>query len=209
MKNFLLTILLLAGFSAYTQDYTEKWGFQVGIGHYPASIVNPAVGPFRPGLQLGISRKWNEHPKHQFIQSFNAGYFYHRYVQGALQFYSELGYKAKLSKTFAVQPLMLGGGYVLSIINQTSLRWNNTDGKYEEIKFPTRHNWMVTLGPSLFWQPSFKLMDRPVTISLDYRLQVQGIFINNSAPVIAYAPLRLGIILPISQSRTFPGSPRF
>ena len=97
---------------------------------------------------------------------------------------------------------MLGGGYVLSFVNQNSLRWNESLMQYEEIRVPIRHNWLISVGPSVSWNLPAILWGRSVALFLDYRLQVQGIFINNTAPVIAYAPLRLGISLPISNIQT-------
>jgi len=35
-------------------------------------------------------------------------------------------------------------------------------------------------------------------VFIDYRLQVQGIFIQNTVPVVAYTPLKVGIAIPLN-----------
>ena len=96
MKKFLLGILFLTAYSLHAQYFSEKWSMHAALGHYPASIANPAVLPFRPGLHIGLGIRWNKHPKHQFVQAFQLGYISHKYIQRAIQLYSAFGYQLSL-----------------------------------------------------------------------------------------------------------------
>jgi hypothetical protein len=95
----------------------------------------------------------------------------------------------------------LGGGYVMSVSDIESLKWNAATQQYEIEKFPIRHNWMISIGASLSKETNLILLhNRKTTFFVDYRLQVQGVFVKETVPVIAYSPLRIGLSFPMQEN---------
>jgi len=202
MKQFLLVLILCWSTFLLAQEDIEsatKWRAYVGISQNPAVLVVPKFNPIHPGIQLGGIYQWNSSQKHRFIQYLNGGFVYHKQVQKAVQLYSEIGYELKLNR-FSIVPLAIGGGYVFSISDLTTLKWNAATLEYETVKTAIRHNWMISLGPSLSYE--IKFSQRPMNVFLDYRLQVQGIFVKETSPFIAYAPIRIGVSVPLSKTNT-------
>lgn len=201
MKQFLLIIIL--GWSTFVfaqEDKTApaKWRAYASISQNPAALLVPNFNPIHPGIQIGTIYQWNNHQKHRFIQYLNGGFVYHKHVQKAVQLYTEIGYELRLNR-FSIVPVALGGGYVLSISDLTTLKWNPTTTEYEEIKTSVRNNWIISLGPSLGYETKWMISERPISFFLDYRIQVQGVLIEESSPFIAYAPIRIGVSVPFSK----------
>ena len=185
----------MLGVSAFAQDSaaSEKLHFHLSLGHYPASLIVPSFSTIHPGVNAGVTIKWNNSQRHQFIQSGNLGFFYHRDLQKAVQLFTEVGYKLKMDNGLAITPLAIGGGYVMSVSDINSLNWNSVTSQYEVDKFPVRHNWMISLGPSVSFETPWTLIkNRKTTFFVDYRLQIQGVFVQETVPMIAYAPVRVG-----------------
>ena len=177
---------------------TEKWQMQISIGQFPASLLVPRFSPLHLGTHVGLAYHWNQHPVHRFVQTAQLGYFFHRDLQHAVQAYTEIGYQARLKNGLNITPLALGGGYVMSIQDMATLNWNPTTEQYERDNFPLRHNWMISLGVSLSYETPWVLIkDRKMGFFVDYRMQVQGIVVRRTVPVIAYSPLKLGVFFPL------------
>lgn len=195
MRIILLCLALMLGVSAFAQDSaaSEKLHFHFSLGHYPASLIVPSFSTIHPGVNAGVTMRWNNNQRHQFIQSGNLGFFYHRDLQKAIQLFTEVGYRLKMDNGLAITPLAIGGGYVMSVSDINSLNWDSVTNQYEEDKFPVRHNWMISLGPSISFETPWALIkNRQTTFFVDYRLQIQGVFVRETVPVIAYAPVRIG-----------------
>ncbi len=200
MRIIFLYLALLLGYSAFAQEGTpnDKWRIHASVGHYPASLIIPSFSTIHPGLNAGVTYQWNKHARHQILQSGNLGFFYHRDLQKAIQVFTELGYNLKFDKGFAITPFALGGGYIMSVSDIESVKWNTSSQQYEEEKFPVHHNWMISLGASVSMETKLILFkDRKTTFFVDYRLLVQGVFVRETVPVIAYSPVRIGISIPL------------
>jgi hypothetical protein len=200
MRIIFLYLALLLGKVAFAQEETstDKWRIHASVGHYPASLIVPSFSTIHPGINAGVTYQWNNHTRHQIFQSGNLGFFYHRDLQKAIQVFTELGYNLKFDKGFAITPLALGGGYIMSVSDIESVKWNETSQQYEQLKFPIQHNWMITLGASVSMETNlFIFKDRKTTFFADYRLLVQGVFVRETVPVIAYSPVRIGISIPL------------
>lgn len=199
-KQLLFLLLLLGSISIYGQESPSKWSAHLSIGQYPATLVAPNFSPIHPGINAGFTYQWNNNAKHRIIQSGNLAYFYHRDFQKALQLFTEIGYQLKLNNGLAITPFAIGGGYVLSIADLKTLDWNEDTKTYTLNKFPVRNNWLISLGFSLGYETPINIASRPVTFFLDYRLQIQGIIVQENIPVIAYAPIRIGISMPLQKN---------
>ncbi len=195
MRVIFLCLAMALGYGAFAQDEvrSDKLAFHLSVGQYPASLIVPSFSTIHPGVNAGVSMKWNKNKRHEFIQTGNLGFFYHRDLQKAFQLFTEVGYKLKLDNGLAITPLAIGGGYVMSVSDLNSLDWNAVTNQYEVDNFPVRHNWLISLGPSVSFETPWTIIkDKKTTFFLDYRLQIQGVFVQETVPVIAYAPLRVG-----------------
>lgn len=198
-KSFLtVAFFLVLGLSMHTShaQCVNKWRVGAGIGQYAAVIGFPSFHPIHAGVQVQASYQYNQHARHQFRQSFHLGGFYHRYFQTAVQLYTESQYEWHLKNGLSITPLALGGGYTASFSDMTTLKWNGTS--YEEVKLPMRNNFMISLGPGVAYELPWKVAQRPLSISLAYRLQIQGIIIQSAVPVVAYSSLQLGASVPLA-----------
>jgi hypothetical protein len=197
MKNiFLLCTFSLLAFSAKatsTDSSTCKWNTSLALGQYTAKLGLPNVAPLRLGLQAGVHRQWNKNAKRQFRQSIYLAEFKHRNLQTAIQLFTEFHYAFHYKKIM-FSPLMLGGGYVASIQDLSSIKWNGT--QYEKVGTQVKHNFLISLGSQLMYATPWKITHQPVSIFANYRMQVQGIFIQKTVPAIAYSSINLGMYLP-------------
>lgn len=200
MKRLLLLWLgLITWALAFAQSEgpppPPRWEVSVQAGQYPASLITPRFGALRPGVGVNMLRRWNSNPKHQLVQQATLDLVFHRQVQNALRLYTEAGYRFQADNGLQIAPLMLGGGYVLSMVQMTTLA-PDENGSYQVQNFPLRHNWLISLGPDLGYRWANARAGRGLALGLSYRIQVQGTFIQQTVPMIAYAPLWLRLTLP-------------
>ncbi len=199
MKKYIVLCCFLVCNSCmlFSQETFSRLSGHMAIGQYPASLVVPSFNPIHAGVNLGIDRQWNKSSKHQILQSANLAYFYHPEFQQGVQLFSELKYRLQLKNGLGITPFAMGGGYVLSISDLTTLEWDETTQTYTENKFSTRNNWLISLGGSISYATGVMIMERPLTFFADYRIQVQGIIVRENIPILPYAPVRLGVRFPI------------
>ncbi len=198
MKRIFLTILLGIGMP-HLWAQSESPIFQevsLHIGQFPASLAVPRFSAIHPGLGVSAWKYWGQNPKHRMVQELTLNYFYHRNLQHAIQIYTEGGYRFQLDNGLQFTPLMIGGGYVMGISDLTALVADE-NGNYREKAFPVRHNWMISLGPEVgYFLPDVR-DGKGLSVNLNYRIQVQGIFVQSTVPIVAYAPLWIRVGLPL------------
>lgn len=164
-----------------------RWRASLMLGQYSAKIGAPVFVPFRPGLQGNMAYQWNKNPRHQLRESFILTGFHHQYLQTAFQLYTEFQYEWHFLDKFWLTPLALGGGYVASISDMETFVWVNN--QYVSQKGLFRNNFLVSLGTSFGYQP---IKYAPFHLTAAYRLQIQGIIVRSTVPMIAYSSLQLG-----------------
>jgi hypothetical protein len=192
MKYLISALALILSISAQAQDST-RWRVTAGVGQYAAKLGLPSFGALHLGGQLGASYRLNKGTKHQLQLSGTLAGFYHRNFQKAWQAYSELQYELHFGK-LSITPMALGGGYVASVSDMSNFEWDGN--QYVAVSAPTRHNFLVSIGSTVGCETPFKIASKPVSLWLAYRMQVQGIIIQNAVPVVAYSSLQLGASLP-------------
>lgn len=198
--TFLLLMFLSVNLLAQNETPPDRLQYHISIGQYPASLGLPSFSALHPGVNAGATLRYTNHVRHQVNQTANIGYFYHKNLQQAIQLFTEINYTMKFGNGFAITPLSAGGGYVLAIPNMTTLEWNTTTQQYEEVH-PIRHNWLISIGASASWETNLILIhNRKTTFFFDYRLQVQGVFVQETIPVIAYTPIRIGLSFPFKEN---------
>lgn len=197
---FLLSMFLNVNLLAQEGTPPDRLQYHISIGQYPASLGLPSFSALHPGVNTGVTLRYTDHIRHQVNQTANIGYFYHKNLQQAIQVFTEGNYTMKFGNGLAITPFSIGGGYVLSIPNMTTLEWNTSTQQYEETT-KVRHNWLISIGASASWETNFILIhNRKTTFFVDYRLQVQGTFVQETIPVIAYTPIRIGMSFPFKEN---------
>lgn len=162
---------------------------------YPfSSFANLFKKEFHPGVEFGYGFNWKTAPKHDWYQTFKAGYFYHRFVQHAIPLSTQLGYRYKLNP-FQLSAA-LGAGYLHSIPATAVLQLSD-DGTYEKAKGIGRGQALFnfTLGAQYI---IYKQKQRPISIFLDYQQQVQTPFIQSYVPLLPYNSIAFGISVPLN-----------
>ncbi|RMG54175.1 MAG: hypothetical protein D6722_29435 [Bacteroidetes bacterium] len=197
ISTLIFCLLCFGAVSLRAQEAPARWAIRLDLAQHPASLAVPRFNPLHPGLRAGLVYHWNQHPRHRLKQGAYLGYFYHQHLQHAAQLYTELSYEWVLGQGVRLTPLALGGGYVLSVSDAPSVTWDPSSQGYVSQAFPARSNWLLSLGSELAFSPGWEIARRPFTLALTYRIQVQGVFMRENIPVMAYAPLMLGLSLPL------------
>lgn len=199
IRNYFLLLLCGLAFTAsaqFTDEEDKYWEAQLLIGQYPAALLAPNFDPLHLGIQVGASYQYNSHPVHHWTQTSQLAWFKHRHFQTALQLYTEAAYEYHGPRGLILQPLALGGGIVFAAQGMPTAYWSSSDLRYYRSLTPVRVNWMISLGAGIGYRTPFKIQGRPVTLLARYRTQVQGIVVRNTVPVIAYAPVMVGMSVP-------------
>ena len=173
----------------------KKSNLDVNFTWNTASLFTPSFRVLHPGLNGTLSTQWNKNKKLQLRQDFITGFFYHKSFQSAIQLYSEFNFKIKVLDRFYLSPLVMGGGYFMSLLNMQSFYWDGN--QYVSRAITMKSNWVISLGSNLEFPTNFKLFGRALNITAKYRLQVQGVIVRYNVPIIAYSPIMVGISLPI------------
>lgn len=191
-----LVFLSFFGFKLDSQaDPLQKWRLSGGVGQYSAKIGLPDLAVLHPGVLLGASLQFNNSNIHQLRQAAYLGSFYHAHFQTAVQLYTEFHYEWHFGQNFYIAPLALGGGYVASFSDMASHIWDGSE--YNRQRLSMKNNFVVSLGPSFGYKSPWNLSGKSVLLILGYRLQVQGVIVRSTVPLIVYSNFQLGVGLPL------------
>ncbi|HRQ28900.1 MAG TPA: hypothetical protein PLU49_02420 [Saprospiraceae bacterium] len=166
-----------------------KWRISVGFGQYSAKIGLPDFSAIHPGFLLGASYRYNNNARHQLRQQFNMTGIYHAHFQTAIQLYTELQYEWHINDRFFLAPFGFGGGYLASFADMPGFEWDGT--QYVNESFPLRNNFLVSLGPTLGFKPAWSRAGYPVSLLFGYRMQIQGIIVQTTVPMVVYSSWQL------------------
>lgn len=174
--------------------------------------VNPRqiFAHMHPGFTIGASFRYNTSPKHQWGQTVKTGFFYHRYVQGAIQLYSEVAYRYELKNGLGFD-LMGGAGYVHSIPD-TEILELNSDGEYVRKPNYGKPEFMGSIAAGAgytFNGSSHKRPAHPVRVFTYYQFWLQTPFINQYVPVLPSTALHVGISYQIKSEVKRPKKYKF
>jgi hypothetical protein len=147
-----------------------------------------------PGFEVGYEFNWRTAKKHDWFQSFRAGYFYHQFIQHGIPLYTQLGYRFKWKEHWRAHSA-LGLGYLHSIPDAGVLKLND-EGEYEKAKGIGRPQALINL--SFGMQYNLKMNgSRPLAIFLQYQQQLQTPFIKSYVPLLPYNNVGLGVKMPL------------
>jgi hypothetical protein len=191
-KLYLLLLLLFPLFRSYAQ---EKGHCSVLASFFSNATALPGQGlpgtlhaPLHPGFTIGMVKDYKKTEKHQFYQTYRLGFFYQRYVQSAIQLYSEFGYRFSFKNGFGLFS-QLGAGYVHSFQDQQKFILKN--GEYKK-QFPIgRPQFMISFTPGLSYDLE-KKCGTPLLFFINYQIWFQLPFVRQYVPVLPNSALHIG-----------------
>src|SRR5688572_7925858 len=147
---------------------------------------------FHPGVETGTGFNWKTGKKHDWIQTINLQYSFHRFIQHSLMIYTELGYRYKLSKGLNITGKP-GIGYMLAI-EDSKVFVLNDKGEYEQIK-PGRSHVMGALS----FQIDKLVGKQGGSVFFNYQQRFQFRFIDVYVPVLPVNAASIGFSIPINR----------
>ena len=158
-----------------------------------ASFSHLFTKEFHPGFEAGTGFNWRTKKKHDWIQTFQFGYSYHRFVQHSLALYSEFGYRYKILKSFS-STAKIGTGY-LNAIPVGKIFKLQDDGTYKKKMNLGRPQVMAsfTLGIS-------KRFSSGTVVFIDYQQRLQFPFIKSYVPLLPSNIILIGITIPLHKN---------
>ncbi|HXA02572.1 MAG TPA: hypothetical protein VNW99_11330 [Cytophagaceae bacterium] len=201
MRIFCLSIVLVLCFVMKSQAQ-EKCKFVLITSVFSNSTALPTNGlpgtlhaPLHPGMTIGLIKDYKKTEKHQLYQTYRLGYFYQRYVQHAIQLYSEFGYRFNFKNGFGLFS-QLGAGYVHSFQDQE--KFILKDGEYKK-QFPIgRPQLMISFAPGLSYDLS-KKCGTPLLLFVNYQIWFQLPFVRQYVPVLPNSSLHVGAIISLNK----------
>ncbi len=148
---------------------------------------------FHPGFEIGTGFNWKTKEKHDWFQTFNLGYSYHRFVQHSLALYSETGYRYNFRKSFSAAA-KLGIGYLHAI----------PVGKIFELKDDGTYKKKTNLGrpqamAGFSFSASKKIAPSGLAVFFEYQQRLQFPFIKSYVPLLPSNMLMAGINIPFKK----------
>ena len=206
MKPFIIIALLL-GLNCLHSNAQQQTGKRK-LTHLSLSFTNSHTAmPFgkfsslitenyHPGLEFSTGFDWKTGKKHDWTQSFNVGYSYHRWVQHSLMLYSEAGYRYKFGKGFYTEA-RLGAGYMRALVAAESFSDGVEDGNQYAKVSSGRSQFIAN-----FRMIAGKQFNSPqgIKVFIGYQQRLQTPFIHSYVPLLPYNILELGFALPIKRS---------
>ncbi|TMI77845.1 MAG: hypothetical protein E6H10_18220 [Bacteroidetes bacterium] len=153
---------------------------------------------FHPGIQATYGRNISMGQNHDWFLELKLGYFYHRYVQHAIPFYLNFGYRYKITDHFSAET-SLGAGYMHSISATAQLKLDS-NGDYVKSKGAGRMQAMAmfSLGIGYTLNPHSA---RPIKIFTAYQQMVQMPFVRSYVPLLPYNTFIIGVCRNLKSKR--------
>jgi hypothetical protein len=153
--------------------------------------------PLHPGLTIGMVMDYKKTEKHQLYQTYRLGFFYQRYVQSAVQLYSEFGYRFSFKNGIGLFS-QLGAGYVHSFQDQQ--KFILKDGEYKK-QFPIgRPQFMISFTPGISYDFE-KRFGRPFLFFVNYQIWFQLPFVRQYVPVLPNSALHIGAAFSLNKNK--------
>jgi len=146
-----------------------------------------------PGFEVGGGINWKSKPKHDWFQEVRFGYFYHRYVQHSLSFYTDFGYRYKLPLDISLEA-RLGGGFTRVIVaNEVFMDGLDKGRQYTQI-VSGRSQAIITSSFVVNKGISKKTASK---VFFQYQQRVQTPFVQSYIPLLPYNMAMFGATFPL------------
>ena len=199
MKNSICIFLFLfiSTIASAQKSRNISVAFQNVGSAYPFSQFGKLVSEIEhPGVEAGYSFNWKSKNKHVWFQEVKLGYFYHRFVQHAFPFYTDIGYRYQFQKKWSAR-VAIGAGYLHSIPATGKFKLNE-NGEYKNDKGIGRSQALAVLnfGTAYTAHPTG---ERPVKVFATYQQLIQMPFIKQYVPLLPYNAMLIGVSLPLKK----------
>jgi hypothetical protein len=179
----------------------QQWPLSISVFNnataLPPGVITSLVSePLHPGFTIGTAYKYNNSVQHELFQTVKLGYFYHRYSQHAIQFYTETGYRYNTRYGLDFGPL-LGGGYLHSVPATQVFELNNA-GEYAKRASIGRPQAMVSTALEVGYSTA-RLTQRPLRFFMTYQFWLQFPFVKQYVPLLPSTALHAGVSFPLSK----------
>lgn len=149
--------------------------------------------PIHPGITIGTEHQWNNNEKKQWFQSVVLGYFYHRYMQHAIQVYTEAGYRYNCKVRLSFEG-KIGLGYLHSI-PATEIYKIDNNGEYIRANRFGRAQFML---PVVSFGIAHRLRNTDISLFFNYQFWLQLPFVKQYVPVLPNTSFHIGVNIPIN-----------
>lgn len=183
--------------SCFPLVLTAQKSYPLNVSIYNNATMIPGGGrlwltsyPVHLGATAGTEFYYNHREKNRWLQTARVGYHYHRYVQHAIQLYSEFGYRRRWTSG-ATFDARLGGGY-LHTIPAAQVFELQDNGTYERKRAWGRPQFMagLTVGGGY---TILRDKPRPLRLFLEYQFYVQGPFVRSYVPILPNTAMHIGV----------------
>jgi hypothetical protein len=189
-----LTIVINLSIKATAQNRNDRYLSFAVLTTQNAKPFGKFAGLFEevihPGIQAAYGRNISMAQHHDWFVELRLGYFYHRYVQHAIPFYLDLGYRYKIGDRFSAES-SFGAGYMHSIPATAQLKLAD-NGNYVNGKGLGRMQAIAifSLGFSYTINPHAA---RPMKVFTAYQQMAQMPFVKSYVPVLPYNTFLIGV----------------
>lgn len=189
---YLAVIVLFALFprKSYSQEKIYGIEFSNNITSFPIKTWPQLFyTQFHPGLDFSLSRSINKSEKNRLFLVYNAGGYYHRFIQTAFRIYPALEYNRLCGKQFSFSA-GLGAGYSLAFENMETFK-RLEDGTYKKKTMAARSQYLVNLHFGIKYYPCKEKTD--IAISLKFATFIQGPFVSGYVPMLPVNSVMFGV----------------
>src|SRR6478609_8134772 len=159
----------------------------------PSSFSAVWSQPLHPGIAAGYEFHWKEESR--WFQSVKVGFYYHQFVQSAIQLYTDFGYrKIYRNGLFWDASVSLGYLHAIALTDQAKL---NANGDYVTKNGIGRAQVMTSLTPGFGYR--FQLKERQLSVFTAYQIWLQLPFVPGYVPLLPNGSVHLGARLSINK----------
>ena len=191
----LLVMMIMSSAMAQRPKYVTASLINAQTAKPFGSFSRLMTGDFHPGFEIGGGMNWSTKKKHDWFQEIRLSYFYHRFVHHSLSFYTEAGYRYKLSEGFALEARIGGGFSRVIVANQVF-----TDG-YEKDRYTKivagRSQAIITTS---FGLSKVIIKEKNLKAFFQYQQRIQTPFVQSYIPLLPYNIAMLGVNIPLHPS---------
>ncbi len=176
----------------------ETWWRPVTFSLFTVATQFPGgkVTPIHPGIEAGTEFRYNKSDKNKWLQTVKVGGYYHRYSQTAIQVYTELNYRRKITEKISGD-LRLGTGYLYAIPDLQTFVLQ--DGEYKKKINAGRSQLMATTALGMRYQLSDSNEGPQLFMHMQCFLQMP--FIKSYVPVLPNTALHFGVAWPFFRTK--------
>lgn len=129
-------LLILLGIPAFcsaqeNRHVRPKWPLSISLFSESVSLPNfKNLLKGGIGIKIGTELYYSNRPGHQFMQTFNIGYYFHPQLQSGLYINSEVGYRKYIGSFYT--EAFLGGGALGIASKYPAYKHNPASGEYQK-----------------------------------------------------------------------------